>query len=121
MQTIIISPCIDFNNARFTAIDRDSYSIKVKKSDLCDIQIMLNICLSTQPVDDEHELELLVLEEIRKYLDKKFLTCSDNTTIKLSRSQTRTLFLWLNNIDFEHPVLNILARKIVEQISKQMI
>jgi len=121
MNTISILPNIDLSNPRFTTIARDCYSIKVKKSDLCDIGIMLFICLSTQPIDDEHELELLVLEEIRKNLEKKYLTCSGNTTVKLTRSQARTLFLWLNDVDFEHPLHNILAGKIVEQIYKQMV
>ncbi|WP_028978958.1 hypothetical protein [Sporocytophaga myxococcoides] len=121
MRTSIFSPTNDLSNARFTAVARDCYLIKVKKSDLSDIGIMIFICLSAQPVDDEHELEILILEELKKSLEKKFQTCSDNTTIKLSRSQARTLFLWFNEIDFEHPFHNILAGKIVKQISMQMV
>lgn len=100
---------------------REKYLLKLTKDDVIELNKMLYLCLDRHASNQDHELEMLILEEIRNVLDKKIYTCSMRTTMKIPRSQARTLFMWMNEITFSHPLHNSLAGRIVDQIYRQMI
>jgi hypothetical protein len=96
--------------------------IKLRKEDLEQLSGMLFWCIDMFADDPgEEDIDLLILEEIRMILKKKNDTCTSKAKIKLCRSQTRTLFLWLNEVEFPHPLFTLLARDLVDQMYRQII
>jgi hypothetical protein len=100
---------------------RTQYTIRLTRDEVECLAQMLFYCLMNVTSSDDNELELLILEELRCILAKKYHTCANKTSMKLTRSQARTLFMWLNESAFFHSHQHILASELVDQIYKQIV
>jgi len=100
---------------------RESYMIKLTRDEVADMCQMLFYCLSIANQTHDMELEMLILEELRITMNKKRVNCSSKTSMKLTRSQARTLFLWLNLVRFEHRLHENLSIRLVDQLYKQIV
>lgn len=106
---------------RFSSSKTDYFIVGLKKENALVLSAMLNQCLESTEISDDTELELLIIDEIRYLLEKKYYTCKHNARLELSRSYARTLFLWLNQYSFGHPLQTNLACNVVDQIYKQLV
>ncbi len=96
------------------------YKVKLKVKEVQNLAAMLFECVN-DPVNlhNDDELELLVLVDILRLMEKK-VHSKFTASLTLSRSQARTLFLWLNECHFEEPYQEFLAAAVVAQIDKQI-
>jgi hypothetical protein len=118
-MSLHIHSSINFKNVTFVS-PVEVYKVSLSVVEAQFLTEMLLDCVS-DPIYlvEDSELELLILAEVMAFLKNK-VHGKFKASIKLSRSQARTVFMWLNERSFDHPLHQSLGYKIVAQIDKQI-
>jgi hypothetical protein len=95
-------------------------SLRLDKEEIAMLTGMIGLFL-IQLSKMDSELEAIVLKEIQQLLMKKYMIISNRANIPLTCSQARTIFIWLNDYTFEHPLQQSFSYKLVGDIYKQVI
>lgn len=104
----------------FKYLDKD-IALRLHKDEIGNLAAMLTQCIDWCCDVPDLELEYILLKETKQLLLKKYGIISNNANIVLSCSQARTLFVWLNEVAFEHPLEKSFSYDIVGRIYKQII
>ena len=67
------------------------------------------------------ELEAIIFREVQRILWKKYNIISTRANIDFTPSQARTLFIWMNDFTFDHPLQQSFSCKLISEIYKQVI
>jgi len=100
---------------------REVYKVKLTRDDLPYLSAMLLQCIGEADQGEGFELDVLVLNEIIQVIEKKHYEVEHKANLKLKRSQTYALFVWLNSSTFENPYLHTMACRLVDQLYKQIV
>ena len=104
----------------FKSYTKPRISIRMEKQQISNLISIVEEFFHT-PSQDDLELEIIILKEIRQLLLKKYHIISNRANVDFNCSQARTLFLWLNNSHFEHPLKESLSCWVIDQIYRQII
>lgn len=94
--------------------------IRMDKDQIATFILMVTECEGLISEDDS-ELEIIVLKEIKQMLFKKYHIISNRANVSFSCSQARTIFYWLNDNYFTHPLQESFSCWVVDQIYRQII
>ena len=107
----------------------ESYLIRFSIDELWNITDMITICTQAA-LEDTALLEGFVLREIHDLFFAKYESLIKRGTLgkqkpganfRIRRSSAYTLFTWMNEYPFEHPLHNSLSAKVVDVLYKQAI
>jgi hypothetical protein len=121
MQTINIKSELPRESFQFLKNKRDKYPLHLSKDELFLLQSMIQMMNTNQELSEEEELERIILEELRQTLLKKYVLVQYKANLTLCRSHARTLFLWLSQYEFTHPLEKSLAYGVIDQIYKNLV
>lgn len=118
----------DLDNARtlFRGSKLRDFAVRMSVDEMFNFQQMLMICIAS----NTEELEVFILQEVRQGLTEKYDAIQrrgfvnkhkQGATFRWKKSDTYTVFFWMNEFQFEHPLHCNLAYNIVNQIYKQLL
>jgi hypothetical protein len=127
MNSKIYIKSTEMDNARllFRTSKLRDFSVRLSVDEIFNLQQMLMICIK-----HTEELEFFILLEIRQRLAEKYDTIQkrgfvnkhkQGATFRWTTSETYTMFVWMNEYSFEHPLHSNLSYNIVNQIYKQLL
>lgn len=100
---------------------KDLYKIKMNKEQLKHLADMLFQCIEYAALSEGNELDILLIEELRKELEGKYYAVEHKASMKLKPSQAHVLFFWLNEGQFENATYHMFACNLVDQLYKQIV
>lgn len=115
----IKSPVTPVLNA-FKSFSKEKLTFRMSREQIGSLANMIDEML-TVVSDDDSELEIIILKEVKILLVAKYKVTMYTASVSFSCSQSRTLFLWLNDFDFSHPLENSFACWVIDQIYKRVI
>jgi len=120
-QTLRIKTSIADAQAAFNNCPEATFTIRLDKKKTARLHDIVVAIVTSSCYLEQEQLESIILKEIAQLLRIKYHKINVKASVVLSCSQARTLLLWLNDYNFEHPLDTNLACELVDSIYKQLI